>query len=177
MRNKLLDDAREAGFCVSDEGRIHYYYGFNINSQLARFAELQQPQALLSQGEPVGYLRFITNETVKFIPKDNFKLVLKGASPIITSYPDLPVYTVPPLTEALQKDKAELYKALVYENEALKAELTEAQSYKADAERYRWIGVHWDEFILLINNLPPTKIEATIDQAIKENKLTNGETK
>ena len=29
--------------------------------------------------------------------------------------------------------------ALVYENEALKAELTHAQSYKADAERYRWL--------------------------------------
>ena len=44
MNNKLLEDARAAGFCVSDEGRIHYYYGFNINSQLAKFAELQQPQ-------------------------------------------------------------------------------------------------------------------------------------
>ena len=33
----------------------------------------------------------------------------------------------------------ELYKALVYENEAIKAELTHAQTYKADAKRLEWI--------------------------------------
>ena len=34
--------------------------------------------------------------------------------------------------------------ALVYENEALKAELTHAQSYKDDAERYRCLAEHVD---------------------------------
>lgn len=107
---KLLDDAREAGLAVWDDKHVWADCQIDktqnyvcITDQLTKFAELQQ-----SQGEPVGYLRFITNETVKFISKNNFKLVLKGASPIITSYPDLPVYTEPPLTEALQKDKEEL---------------------------------------------------------------------
>ena len=54
--------------------------------------------------EPVGYLRFISNTNVKFI----HNLLLKGASPFITPYPDIPVYLAPPSTEALQKDKAEL---------------------------------------------------------------------
>ena len=34
--------------------------------------------------------------------------------------------------------------ALVYENEALKAELTHAQTYKDDAERYRCLAEHVD---------------------------------
>ena len=45
--------------------------------------------------EPIGYLRFTSNIDVKFIPNNNLKLVLKGASPIITTYPDLPVYLSP----------------------------------------------------------------------------------
>ena len=45
--------------------------------------------------EPVGYLRFISNTIVKFIPNPDLKLVLKGASPIITTYPDLPVFLSP----------------------------------------------------------------------------------
>ena len=44
--------------------------------------------------EPIGYLRFISNTNVKFI----HNLVLKGASPIITPYPDIPVYLAPPAT-------------------------------------------------------------------------------
>ena len=42
--------------------------------------------------EPVGYLRFISNTNVKFI----HNLVLKGASPFLTPYPDIPVYLDPP---------------------------------------------------------------------------------
>ena len=66
-------------------------------------------QALLSQGEPVGYLRFISNTNVKFI----HNLVLKGASPFITPYPDIPVYIAPPSelfgkVEQLELDKAAL---------------------------------------------------------------------
>ena len=41
---KLLEDAKEAGFYVSDEGFIFSFDGFNINSQLARFAALKQSQ-------------------------------------------------------------------------------------------------------------------------------------
>ena len=41
---KLLDDAKAAGFYVSDEGFIFHFDGFDINSQLAKFAALQQPQ-------------------------------------------------------------------------------------------------------------------------------------
>ena len=39
---------------------------------------------------------------------------------------------------------AEIYKDLVYENESLKAELTHAQTYKDDAERYRCLAEHVD---------------------------------
>ena len=45
--------------------------------------------------EPIGYLRFVSTIIVKFIPNPNLKLVLKGASPIITTYPDLPVFLAP----------------------------------------------------------------------------------
>ena len=41
---KLLEDAKEAGFYVSDEGFIFSFDGLNINSKLAKFAALQQPQ-------------------------------------------------------------------------------------------------------------------------------------
>ena len=68
---------------------------------------------------------------------------------------------------------AELYKDLVYENEALKAELTEAQSYKADAERYIWIGEHWEKFIELINSLSVYKIQEAIDKDILRIKNSN----
>ena len=62
-----------------------------------------------SQGEPVGYLRFISNTNVKFI----HNLVLKGASPIITPYTDIPVYLAPQAelfgkVEQLKLEKAEL---------------------------------------------------------------------
>ena len=42
--SNLLDDAKAAGFYVSDEGFIFSFDGFDINSKLARFAALQQPQ-------------------------------------------------------------------------------------------------------------------------------------
>ena len=71
--------------------------------------------------EPVGYLRFISHTNVKFI----HNLVLKGASPIITPYPDIPVYLAPPSTEALQKDNAELFGKV----EQLKLEKTELIEY------------------------------------------------
>ena len=42
---KLLEDAKEAGFYVSDEGFIHNFDGLDkLNTKLAKFAELQQPQ-------------------------------------------------------------------------------------------------------------------------------------
>ena len=71
--------------------------------------------------EPIGYLRFISNTNVKFI----HNLVLKGASPIITTYPDLPVYLAPQSelfgkVEQLNKDKAELIayaRKLIYAHE------------------------------------------------------------
>ena len=48
---------------------------------LANFrAGYEAAQNILSQGEPVGYLRFISNTNIKFI----HNLVLKGASPFIT---------------------------------------------------------------------------------------------
>ena len=43
MNNKLLDDAKAAGFYVSDEGFIFHFDGFDINRQLAKFAALQIP--------------------------------------------------------------------------------------------------------------------------------------
>ena len=82
---------------------------FTADQAKAMFEYLlaDEPQALLSQGEPMGYLRFKTINDVTFVPRD-VRFVLHGASPHITTYPDLPLYLVPPSTEALQKDKAEL---------------------------------------------------------------------
>ena len=43
--NKLLEDAKAAGFYVSDEGYIHNFDGLDkLNSKLAKFTTLQQPQ-------------------------------------------------------------------------------------------------------------------------------------
>ena len=66
-----------------------------------------KPQALLSQGdptvskteivEPIGYLRFKTINDVTFVPRD-VRFVLHGASPHITTYPDLPLYLATPAT-------------------------------------------------------------------------------
>ena len=81
---------------------------WHLDSTHIKFiCEAYHAQALLSQGEPMGYLRFKTINDVTFVPRD-VRFVLHGASPHITTYPDLPLYLVPPSTEALQKDKAEL---------------------------------------------------------------------
>ena len=74
-------------------------------------------------------------------------------------------------------DLAEMVLCLTNKLNLLKTELTHAQSYKDDAERYRWIGKNWYEFIILVNTFPVTKIEFTIDQAMNKIALTNGETK
>ena len=66
--------------------------------------------------------------------------------------------------------KAELYKDLVYENEALKAELTHAQSYKADAERYRFLRDM--NLSIDIFGTDANTVDATIDQAMKLNTPT-----
>ena len=71
---------------------------------------------------------------------------------------------------------AEMYKDLVYENEALKAELTHAQSYKDDAERYRWLRdngcIFWTDVFTnkeVKHQVCEQAMDETIDKAM-ENK-------
>ena len=56
--------------------------------------------------EPVGFLRFTSNNNVKFIKKDEFKL--EGASPMIINVDDLPVFIVPQTSDVEDKLKIEL---------------------------------------------------------------------
>ena len=44
MKNKILEDAKKAGFYVSNEGSIFNFDGFDINRQLTKFAALQIPE-------------------------------------------------------------------------------------------------------------------------------------
>ena len=44
MKNKLLDDAREAGFDIADGHIFSVDRDGEVSKQLAKFAELQQPQ-------------------------------------------------------------------------------------------------------------------------------------
>ena len=55
---------------------------------------------------PVGFLRFTSNNNVKFIKKDEFKL--EGASPMIINVDDLPVFLVPQTSDVEDKLKIEL---------------------------------------------------------------------
>ena len=50
----------------------------------------------------------------------------------------------------------------------LKEQLAEAQTYKADAERYRWLSSHYDDFLLIQVDYSGSEIESMIDQAMKE---------
>ena len=65
---------------------------------------------------------------------------------------------------------------LVYESEALKAELTNAQSYKADTERYRWLknsitdGLFIAQYNGSFSRWTGDKADETIDKAMKESK-------
>ena len=72
----------------------------NMPEQVAKYTRQNSPDISkelaehfkpLPKIDPVGYLRFISNTNVKFI----HNIVLKGASPIITPYPDIPVYLAP----------------------------------------------------------------------------------
>ena len=58
----------------------------------------------------------------------------------------------------------------------LRQGLQEAQSYKADAERYRWICANYDDFTLIQHDYEGSDIECMIDQAINESKPTKGVT-
>ena len=64
--------------------------------------------------------------------------------------------------------------AIVYENEALKAELTHAQTYKADAERYRWLknsitdGLFIAQYNGSFSRWTGDKADEVIDKAMKE---------
>ena len=55
------------------------------------------------------------------------------------------------------------------EIEELRQQLAEAQSYKADAERYIWLLSHYDDFLLIQVDYSGSEIESMIDQAMKEN--------
>ena len=64
--SKLTDDAKAAGFYVSDEGFIFSFDGFNINSKLAKFAELQQPQWQPIETSPKDGKRFLAATTITY---------------------------------------------------------------------------------------------------------------
>ena len=51
---------------------------------------------------------------------------------------------------------------------SLTEELKEAQSYKADAEYYRWIRENWQRFLALVDSWPVSRLEDGIEQAMRE---------
>ena len=53
--------------------------------------------------DAVGYLKFTSNTDVVFTQNDETRLVLAGASPVITNYPNMPVYLAPPNYQALKQ--------------------------------------------------------------------------
>ena len=58
--------------------------------------------------EAVGYLKFTSNTDVVFTQNDETRLVLAGASPVITNCPNMPVYLAPPNYQALEDENKEL---------------------------------------------------------------------
>ena len=115
---KTIDDiALEAVNKIGEVNCSQQKFQIKAQYQCLIIDAIEKAQALLSQGEPtvskmeivepVGYLRFKTINDVTFVPRD-VRFVLHGASPHITTYPDLPLYLAQPSIEALQKDKAEL---------------------------------------------------------------------
>ena len=58
--------------------------------------------------DAVGYLKFTSNTDVVFTQNDETRLVLAGASPVITNYPNMPVYLAPPNYQALEDENKEL---------------------------------------------------------------------
>ena len=72
-------------------------------------------------------------------------------------------------------DLAEMVLCLTNKLNLLKTELTHAQSYKDDAERYRFLRDRNPSIDIF--GTDADTIDATIDQAMNESKLTNGETK
>ena len=121
------------------------------DEKVKRIVEIEQAQALLSQGEPVGYA---PKEYLADIKKEAYVLVHKEQKGIY----DTPIYTSPLSSEALQKDKAELIEQL--------------ESYKADAERYRWLrGDAGNEILEKLKNMIIFEsFDEAIDQAMKEGK-------
>ena len=75
--------------------------------------------------------------------------------------------TIAAMTETA-KDANASYIAQHNEILLLKAQLAEAQSYKSDAERYRWLSSHYDDFLLIQVDYSGSEIESMIDQAMKE---------
>ena len=68
----------------------------------------EKVQAKCTTSEAVGYLKFTSNTDVVFTQNNETRLVLAGASPVITNYPDMPVYLAPPNYEALQAQNKQL---------------------------------------------------------------------
>ena len=66
---------------------------------------------------------------------------------------------------------------LIKKNSSIRKRLQEAQSYKADAERYIWICANYDDFTLIQHDYEGSEIECMIDQAINESKPTNPQPK
>ena len=51
---------------------------------------------------------------------------------------------------------------------SLMEELKEAQTYKADAEYYRWIRENWQKFLAIVDSWPISRLEEGIEQAMRE---------
>ena len=76
----------------------------------------------LARSDAVGYLKFTSNTDVVFTQNDETRLVLAGASPVITDYPDMPVYIAPPNYKALQAENKELVEYIARLRSALRHE-------------------------------------------------------
>ena len=68
----------------------------------------EKVRAECTTSEAVGYLKFTTNTDVVFTQNNETRLVLAGASPVITNYPNIPVYLAPPNYEALLAQNKQL---------------------------------------------------------------------
>ena len=129
MNNKLLEDARAVGFLVRENNERSKESMLLL--RLAKFAELQQSQSLLSQGEPVAKKSrdqlFLEEQDTLRISKSGFSVKVGWQDRrIVATAPNNicnqqwlddaerlcngwnVIYETSPSTEALQKDKAEL---------------------------------------------------------------------
>ena len=90
MNNKLLEDARAAGFFIDAEGKIYSSSTLNyVNTELAKFAELQQQKWQPIETAPKDGKRFLAATT---IPNHRQVIAIKSSQGIILDENLQPLY-------------------------------------------------------------------------------------